>query len=60
MKYVLLVSALLASTSVWAERYKFSHEVKISDTRKVCVYLNSDGGTIQKEQAKGQYCRSVL
>jgi hypothetical protein len=61
MKYLLLTLSLLASCGVLAaDRYKLSYEQSISDTRKVCVYVSKDGQTIQKEQAKGQYCRTVL
>jgi len=57
----LLTLLVLTSTfpqTTFASDYKLSHEVKTSDSRKVCVYVDKNGNTIQKEQSVSQYCAS--
>ncbi|WP_110957825.1 hypothetical protein [Vibrio casei] len=53
---ILLLMSPLANASQW----KLSHEINTSETRKVCVYEDSDGNTKQVEQSQGQYCRTYL
>jgi len=45
--------------TVEASQWKLSHEVELSKTRKLCVYIK-DGSTKSIEQAKNQYCRTYL
>lgn len=59
IRYIALL-ALAFSSQTLAAQWKLSHEVEISDTRKVCVYTDKAGNTKQVEQAKTQYCRTYI
>lgn len=58
---VFLSVGILFVEPAQASQWKLSHEVEISNTRKLCVYINKESGhTKSVEQSKNQYCRTYL